>query len=51
MLQFATSLPALGATGQGHWHNYGWLILAIIVFACVAPLAYFFGNHGGRAGE
>ena len=51
MMQLEMMLPALGAAGPGHSHPYWWLILAVIVFASVIPLAYFFGKHGGRAGE
>ena len=51
MLELETLLPALGATGQGHVHNWWWLVLAVVVFALVAPLAYLFGRHGGRAGS
>ena len=42
-----TWLPALGATGWGHSHGYWWIILAIVVFALVAPLAYVLGHAGG----
>ena len=47
MLQFETFLPTLGVTHQFHiW----WLVLAIVVFALVAPLAYLLGKSGGRPG-
>lgn len=49
MLQLQTLLPALGATGEGHAHGYWWVILAIVVFAFVMPLAYVFARHDGRA--
>jgi len=42
-------LPALGANGEAHFHGW-WLVLAIIVFALVAPLAYLLGRSGGRPG-
>jgi len=51
MMQLEMMLPALGAAGLGHAHGYWWLILAVVVIALIMPLAYFFGRHGGRAGE
>jgi hypothetical protein len=47
MLQLKTLLPALGASGQGHLHAW-WVILAVVVFAFVTPLAYLFGSNGGK---
>ena len=46
-MQMETFLPALGAGGQGHFHGW-WLILALVVFALVAPLAYLLGRNGGK---
>ncbi|MCU1277256.1 MAG: hypothetical protein JWM53_802 [bacterium] len=48
MLQLDTLIPALGASGQGQLHNWWWVILAVVVFAFVTPLAYLFGHGGGR---
>lgn len=47
MLQLETLAPALGAAGQGHLHSW-WLILAVVVFALVMPLAYLLGRNGGK---
>ena len=47
MLQLQTLMPALAASGQGHLHAW-WVILAIVVFALVTPLAYFLGHNDGK---
>ena len=49
MPQLQSILPALGANGDGHAHGYWWVLLALIVFAVVAPLAYGLGRNGGQA--
>jgi len=48
MLQLETLVPALGAAGQGHIHGWWWVVLAAVVFALVAPLAYQLGHGGGQ---
>lgn len=48
MVQLTSLLPALGASGQGHFHGYWWIILAFVVFAAVTPLAYGLGRNGGQ---
>lgn len=48
MLQLELLVPALGATSHGTLHNWWWVILAVVVFAMVTPLAYVFGHHGGQ---
>jgi Kef-type K+ transport system membrane component KefB len=48
MPQLELLVPALGAAGQGHIHGLWWLILAVIVFALVTPLAYLMGRNGGQ---
>ncbi|MGZ3404950.1 MAG: hypothetical protein ACXVAN_00800 [Polyangia bacterium] len=50
MLQLVTFAPALGAAGQG-LHDWWWIVLAIVVFAFVMPMAYLFGHGGGRPGR
>jgi hypothetical protein len=46
MLQLETLLPAYTTGGQAHFHGW-WMILAVAVFALVAPLAYLLGRTGG----
>ncbi|HEY1584789.1 MAG TPA: hypothetical protein VGH63_03820 [Polyangia bacterium] len=48
MVHLETIMPALGANGDGHAHGYWWVILALVVFAVVAPLAYGLGRNGGQ---
>jgi Kef-type K+ transport system membrane component KefB len=48
MNQLATMLPALGASGDGHVHGLWWIILALVVFAIVSPIAYFWSRGGGQ---
>jgi membrane protein DedA with SNARE-associated domain len=48
MPQLESLVPALGAAGQGHIHGWWWVILAVIVFALVSPLAYLLGRNGGQ---
>jgi Kef-type K+ transport system membrane component KefB len=48
MPQLQSIVPALGSSGDGHLHGYWWVILALIVFALVAPLAYALGRNGGQ---
>jgi hypothetical protein len=48
MVHLETIMPALGANGDGDAHAYWWVILALIVFAVVAPLAYGLGRNGGQ---
>jgi hypothetical protein len=48
MKELSILTPALGAAGQGHTHNLWWILLALVVFALVMPLAYVLGAHGGR---
>jgi hypothetical protein len=51
MIEMQNLLPALGADGQ-HAHHAIWpLLLALVVFTAVLPIAYFFGHGGGRADE
>jgi hypothetical protein len=46
--QLAMLVPALGAPTDGRAHNLWWLILALVVFALVMPLAYLAGTRGGK---
>jgi CDP-diglyceride synthetase len=48
MSQLETLAPALGAAGQGNIHGWWWVILAVMVFALVTPLAYLLGRNGGK---
>ncbi|HEX8952870.1 MAG TPA: hypothetical protein VF997_01680 [Polyangia bacterium] len=51
MVQLGTWLLAVRAPGSDNLRSFWWMILAVVVFAMVMPLAYLFGRHGGRAGE
>lgn len=44
-------LPALGTEPSHGLHNLWWVVLALVVFALVAPLAYLLGHNGGRGGD
>ncbi|MCU1280158.1 MAG: hypothetical protein JWM53_3704, partial [bacterium] len=46
--QLLLMIPARGAAGQGRFHGTWWIILAIVVFALVVPLAYVLGRNGGK---
>ena len=48
MMQLWMLTPALGATTESPAHNLWWILLALVVFALVTPLAYVLGKHGGR---
>ncbi len=50
MAQLNALLPALGAEGQGAIHGVWWLVLVVVVFAIVAPLAYLWSRNGGQPG-
>jgi hypothetical protein len=47
MIQVQNLLPALGADAQHAHHGIWPLLLALVVFTAVLPLAYFFGHRGG----
>jgi hypothetical protein len=48
MIQLQNLVPALGADAQ-HMHHGIWpLLLALVVFTLVLPIAYFFGHGGGK---
>jgi hypothetical protein len=49
MLQLETFVSTLGASSHGHVHGWWWVMLAVVVFAFVTPLAYVLGHNGGRA--
>jgi hypothetical protein len=48
MGQLDMLVPALGAASQRH-HSLWWIILAVVIFALLSPLAYILGTHGGRS--
>jgi len=50
MMQLQALLPVFGAEGQHGVHGLWWIILAVVVFMLVAPLAYMMGRRGGRPG-
>jgi hypothetical protein len=48
MLQLDTLVPALGASAHASTlHGAWWVVLAVVVFAFVTPLAYLLGHDGG----
>lgn len=50
MMQLQMLVPALGVAGrtQGHTHELWWIVLLLVVFALVTPLAYLLGSRGGK---
>ena len=43
MLQLSLLVPALGAHPESQGHNLWWIVLALVIFAMVMPLAYLLG--------
>jgi hypothetical protein len=52
MLQLSPLVPGLTTTQSrlGMLHELWWVVLAVVVFVLVMPLAYMLGSHGGRPG-
>jgi hypothetical protein len=48
MPSLETLVPALNAVTRSHTHGWWWLVLAIVVFAMIMPLAYLMGRGGGQ---
>jgi hypothetical protein len=48
MVQLQSLLPALGASGLNQSHALWWLLLLIIVFSIVAPIAYLASRNDPR---
>ncbi len=47
MFQLQMLVPALGAQGRGE-HQLWWIVLLVVVFALVMPMAWLFGRQGGK---
>ena len=47
-MELGTLVPIFGAADSGPTHGWWWVILAVVVFALVVPLAYSLGRNGGQ---